>query len=117
MNCLELASLHFAERDKTVEQEIKGQDHIFRELMGRTSQCMSKIKDDDDPIECEVAYLSEDDKFTWHTHPQGTREPSSIDRITTKKLNKDYLCIGLVPTGETVCWHKDDGFKKEVFSF
>ena len=116
MNCLKLAC-GFSERDNIVEDEIRSQNNIFQDLIGRTKTCMSKINDDDDPIECEVAFLSENNKFTWHSHPGGTREPSNIDRRTTKNLNKKYLCIGLVPTGETVCWHKDDGFKEEVFSF
>lgn len=116
MNCLELAC-GFSERDKKIENEIKEQKNIFDDLMERTRKCMSGINNDDDPIECEVAFLSENNKFTWHTHPGGTREPSQIDKKTTGKLNKEYLCIGLVPSGETVCWHKDDNFRDEVFAF
>ena len=116
MNCLELAC-GFSEKDSKVENEIRGQKNIFDSLIKRTQNCMNNINDDDDPIECEVAYLSEDNKFTWHTHPAGTREPSDVDIKTTNNLKKDFLCIGLVPTGETVCWHKDDNFKEEVFSF
>jgi hypothetical protein len=112
MDCIDFI---FAEKPCGCNK-IQENKRIFSDLMEKTRQCMAN-NPDDDPIECETAYLSANNEFTFHTHPQGTREPSEIDRNTTKRLNKDLLCIGLVPTGETVCWSKEDGFKNEVCSF
>lgn len=118
MNCLEMAAM-FRETpcEKKHRAEIEQYGEAFAELMQKTRQCLQNIGNDPDRVQCETALLSEQNKFTFHTHPDGTRYPSDIDKRTTKKLNKDYLCIGLVPNGETVCWHKKDNFKNEVFSF
>lgn len=115
MDCLEFSSCQF-EEDST-RKNIEEQKPIFSQLMEKTRNCLENIGNDPDRIQCETAYLSEQNAFTFHTHPDGTRYPSEIDKRTTKRLKKDYLCIGLVPTGETVCWHKKDNFENEVFSF
>lgn len=70
-----------------------------------------------EPIKSEVAYLSANDDFTFHTHPMGIEYPSDDDIRTTNNLNKEFLCIGIVPTGETICFHKSDGFQREVCRF
>ena len=55
----------------------------------------------DDLAGCEVAIIGRN--FTWHTHSCDI-VPSEADLMTNQKLNKQYLCIGHTPTGQTTCY-------------
>ena len=115
MNCLELSNC-FQEQSPCQQKIMENRDH-FLDLIEKTRDCMGGLREGEDDLKCETASLSARNLFTYHTHPNGVREPSDVDRKTTKEMNKDYLCIGMVPSGEVVCWHKSDGYDKEVFSF
>ena len=116
MNCLELSNCnHFNEN--LCQNKIMENKEGFTDLIQKTRECVSGLKDGEDDLQCETASLSAQNLFTFHTHPNDVREPSEVDRKTTKSMNKDYLCIGMANSGEIVCWHKSDGYKKEVFSF
>lgn len=89
---------------------------IFRELMSQTRRCISRTDGSyKELLACETAALSEGTKYTYHTHPRGTPEPSNADRKTTARLNKDWLLIGLVPSNELVGFHKSDNYRKLQF--
>lgn len=91
---------------------------IFKDLIEKTRVCMgSELRTSDDGLECETAYLSDSDGFTYHTHPNGTPYPSDVDKVTTAKWKKRFLIIGLVPTNEVVVYSAKDGFTKMVGRF
>ena len=90
---------------------------VFGALIDKTRQCINNQKDGDDPLVCETAYLSKENDFTYHTHPNGTPMPSDIDRKTTARLNKNYLIIGLVPTRKVIVFSKNDGFNRIIAEF
>ena len=52
--------------------------NVFSDLIQKTRDCMSGLKEGEDDLQCETAYLSDGNLFTYHTHPNGVREPSSI---------------------------------------
>ena len=88
----------------------------FSRLMDRTHACMQKGDGSyEDNLACETAMLSDGDRYTYHTHPYGTPEPSAPDRKTTTRLNKDWLLIGLVPSRELVGFHLSDNYRKMQF--
>ena len=98
---------------------LKLNDHeqmMFRHMIALTRGCMARTDGSfAEHLKCETAYLSEGDRFTYHTHPRGSPDPSEADRRTTSRLKKDWLLIGLVPTNEIVGYSKSDGFKQLRF--
>lgn len=89
---------------------------MFQKAIEATRKCLA-LNPNGDPVQCETAILSDGDWYTFHTHPRGVEYPSDIDIETTKKLGKEYLCIGLVPDGRTICFHESDGFSNIVCEF
>lgn len=90
----------------------------FGNLITKTKTCLgSPQRTSHDGLECETAYLSNNDLFTYHTHPNGTPYPSETDKKTTNRLNKQYMFIGLVPTREVVVYSKKDNFSKMIGRF
>jgi len=91
---------------------------VFRELIDKTRMCLaSPERTTQQGIECETAYLSHTDAFTYHTHPNGIDYPSDVDKRTTKKFGKRFLMIGLVPTNEVVVYSDRDGYSQMVGRF
>ena len=85
----------------------------FRNLIEITRGCLRHTDGSfKQALSCETAIFSEGNKYTYHTHPYGTPEPSNVDRKTTAKFKKDWLIIGLVPSNEVVYYHKSDGYRK-----
>ena len=68
-------------------------------------------------LACETAYFSENNDFTYHTHPNGSIEPSEQDKVTTNRFNKKFMFIGLVPTNEVVVYGAADNFTKLLGRF
>lgn len=90
----------------------------FKNLINKTRTCLgSSARTSHDGLECETAYLSQNDLFTYHTHPNGTPMPSETDKKTTNRLNKRFMFIGLVPTNEVVVFGKHDNFTKLLGRF
>jgi len=67
--------------------------------ISRTQECLQTEKPAD-TNKCE--YYSIGENYTFHTHPRGTPQPSEQDIETTKKLNKEWLMLGLVPQKKVV---------------
>lgn len=85
-------------------------------MIGQTKSCMAKTDGTfKEYLACETAYLSDGDRYTYHTHPMGTPEPSQADINTTKRLGKHWLLIGLVPSREVIGFHDSDGFSTIKF--
>ena len=85
----------------------------FRNMIDATKRCIQNKGIDphnltaqtfDAAVDCETVYFSEDDKFTYHTHPNGDPRPSEIDKITTNKYKKKFMLIGLVPQKKVVVY-------------
>ena len=89
---------------------------LFHVAMDNTRKCL-QLNPGVDPVMCETAVLSDNDWYTFHTHPRGVDYPSDVDIETTKRLGKEYLCIGLVPENRTICFHENDGFQNIVCEF
>lgn len=97
--------------------QLTSQERVtFRNMIGQTRACMAGTDGSfEEYLKCETAYLSDGDRFTYHTHPCGTPEPSEADRRTTSRLNKQWLLIGLVPSNEIVGYEASDGFRRMRF--
>ncbi len=90
---------------------------IFRNLLKETMTCMKSKGPEitfEEQVACETAYLSTENSFTYHTHPNGNPNPSEEDRMTTKKLGKKYMIIGLVPQKVAVIYDTEDNFSKMI---
>jgi len=108
--------------------DIKRQAPMFRQLMEQSKQCMKEhpefhgndsasIKKQ---IACEVIHpqtLTPFSNFTFHTHPARIDYPSEADKKTTRKLNKEYLVIGVVPYMQNVVYEQSDGFQNMIMRF
>ena len=129
MNSLESTkpTAFFWHRRRTLEQ-IKHQAPFFRQLMAETKRCMveNRMSQAMNPqaiknaIKCEVIHpqtLTSFTDWTYHTHPSNIAYPSEQDKIQTRKLNKDYISIGIVPLMKIVVFHKDDNFEREIARF
>lgn len=68
-------------------------------------------------LKCETAYFSQENNYTYHTHPCGSPEPSQADIDTTNKFHKKFMFIGLVPTNKVVVYGAHDNFKNMIGSF
>lgn len=68
-------------------------------------------------LACETAYFSENSDYTYHTHPNGSKEPSEQDKKTTNKFNKKFMFIGLVPSNKVVVYGKWDNFQEMLGEF
>lgn len=87
--------------------------NTFRNLIEATRNCLAHSDGTwESAIACETAIFSENSRYTYHTHPNGTPAPSDKDRQTTAKFGKEWLIIGLVPTNEVVYFHKSDNYHK-----
>lgn len=107
---------------------IKAQAPMFRQLMAQSQKCMDQhpefhgtdsasIKKQ---IACEVIHpqtLSPFANFTFHTHPARIDYPSEADKKTTRKLKKEYLVIGIVPTNQIVVYEQSDNFQNMIARF
>jgi hypothetical protein len=71
------------------------------EMINRSAKFMAE-KHPQDTNDAEVASIGHD--YTYHTHPRGTPQPSEADINTTTQLGKRFLCIGLVPNKEVICY-------------
>ncbi len=94
--------------------------NIFKNMINQTHTCMMKKGKDrtfEQDLNCETAYLSSNNDYTYHTHPNGNPEPSEQDRKTTNKLQKDWMFIGLVPTRTVVVYSKKDNFQRMYGKF
>ena len=68
-------------------------------------------------LKCETAYFSQENSYTYHTHPCGNPRPSEADINTTNKYKKKFMFIGLVPTRKVVVYGNHDNFSKMIGSF
>lgn len=87
--------------------------NTFRNMIEATQNCIRKkginphkltAANFDDAVDCETVYFSQDNGFTYHTHPNGDPTPSEIDKVTTNKFKKKYMLIGLVPQKKVVVY-------------
>lgn len=85
----------------------------FGNMINATRVCISKkgirpgqitMKNFKEALACETAYFSQDNGFTYHTHPNGDPRPSDMDKRTTNRFKKKFMFIGLVPTREVVVY-------------
>lgn len=93
---------------------LKKDDKVtFGNMITATNRCLLKhglrsgdinIDNFNQALACETAYFSEDDAFTYHTHPNGDPNPSDMDKTTTNRYKKKFMFIGLVPTRIVVCY-------------
>lgn len=93
-----------------------GVKRIFREMIFATQRCLDNTPNRtfEKDLKCETAMFSDNNAYTYHTHPNGNPEPSDIDRKTTKKFGKKYLIIGLVPQREIVFYSTRDNFRRMI---
>ena len=77
-----------------------------KEAIQATKKCLTS-EHPSDTNECEMISVGEN--YTFHTHPQGIEQPSDADIETTRKLEKSYLCIGMVPQQKVMCWDTNGG--------
>jgi len=111
---------------RQILNKIKSERPMFLNLMSKSGKCMqehglSQSLDSDsvrEAIQCETIHpftLSAFTEYTFHTHPSQITYPSDMDRKTTlKKLKKDFLVIGVVPTKKIYVYHKADNFEKPI---
>ena len=103
---------------------LRQQKPMFTQLMQATKSCMNshpELKNDiKGAIACETIHpqtLSQFSNFTFHTHPHAINYPSEVDKRTTKRLNKDYLLIGVVPENKVYVYSKKDNFAQAISVF
>ena len=99
----------------------------FARLINSTKSCLrskgistsGNITADDwqAAIDCETAIFSTGSDYTYHTHPNGSDEPSDADRRTTAKHGKRFMFIGLVPKREVVVYGSEDGYQRLLGRF
>jgi len=79
---------------------------IFGHMIDKTKNCLAKQGNVEhkEMLKCETAMFSENNDYTYHTHPVGVPYPSEADIRTTARFKKKYLIIGLVPTRTVVVW-------------
>lgn len=91
----------------------QGDKSTFGNMINATKLCLTKkgvrpgsitMKNFQQALDCETAYFSQDDGYTYHTHPNGDPNPSEMDRNTTNRFGKKFMFIGLVPTREVVVY-------------
>ena len=108
--------------------DLKRQKPFFLQLMQESKKCMTEhrmsqsmdSKSVQNAKKCEVIHpqtLTPFTNYTFHTHPHNIPYPSEKDKETTKRLNKEFLAIVIVPTRQVVVFHKADNFQKEVARF
>ena len=100
---------------------------VFKNLINNTRQCLRSkglptngdisVDQYKPAIACETAYFSLGNEFTYHTHPNGSPEPSDQDKITTSKHKKKFMFIGLVPSNEVVVYGSSDNFTRLLARF
>ncbi len=73
---------------------------VAQEAITKTRECLSR-ENPTDTNTCEYYNIGEN--HTLHTHPRGTPVPSDVDIDTTTKLNKEWLCLALVPQKKVIC--------------
>ena len=97
----------------------------FRNMIDATQSCIRKkginphkltAENFDAAVDCETVYFSQDDGYTYHTHPNGDPTPSQIDKDTTNRFKKRFMMIGLVPQKKVVIY-KAPKFDRLVGSF
>ena len=127
MNCIESPkgrkSPVLWKKRQSIRDFIK-QKPMFNQLMQQSKTCMrlhpelrNNVKG---AIACETIHpltLTPFNNFTFHTHPHNIPYPSQTDKNTTKKLNKEYLLIGVVPQQKVYAFHVKDNFEKAVSVF
>ena len=97
----------------------------FRNMIQKTRSCLESkginhpitLENYSESLACETAYFSQNKDFTYHTHPNGSEEPSAQDIKTTNRFNKKFMFIGLVPSNEVVVYGKWDNFSKKLGKF
>lgn len=99
--------------------------NTFGNMISITKNCITKkgirageitMKNFNEALDCETAYFSQNDAFTYHTHPNGDPNPSQTDKNTTNKFKKKFMFIGLVPQRKVVVYEAPD-FNEIVGSF
>lgn len=95
------------------------QKRIFAEMINQTKLCLQNTnpQSHEAKVKCETALFSDLDGYTYHTHPNGTPEPSDIDIRTTARHKKKYLAIGLVPQNEVIVWGEYPTYNKIITRF
>lgn len=91
----------------------------------KTRQCLNNkgikhpitMRSYKEALACETAYFSENNDYTYHTHPNGSEEPSEMDKKTTNKFKKSFMFIGLVPLNQVVVYGKWDNFETMLGKF
>ena len=85
----------------------------FRNMIDATKRCIQQkginphkltAQNFDEAVDCETVYFSQNNDFTYHTHPNGDPTPSQIDKDTTNRFKKRYMMIGLVPQKKVVVY-------------
>lgn len=97
----------------------------FRNMIDITKRCLdakgslnpNNRRDFSEALKCETAYFSQENEYTFHTHPNGNPKPSEADINTTNKFHKKFMFIGLVPTRKVVVYGKKDNFSTMLGSF
>ena len=114
---------------RQILNKIKSERQMFLNLMDKSETCMREHrlsqsldeKSVKQAIQCETIHpftLSSFTEYTYHTHPSLITYPSDADKITTfKKLGKEYLVIGVVPTRKIYAYHVSDNFKNPIAIF
>lgn len=99
--------------------------NTFRNMINATQNCIRNkginphkltAANFDEAVNCETVYFSQDNGYTYHTHPNGDPMPSQIDKDTTNRFKKKFMLIGLVPQKRVVIY-KAPKFDKLVGSF
>lgn len=103
----------------------RGDKSTFRNMMDATQRCIRNkginphqltAENFDAAVDCETVYFSQDNGFTYHTHPNGDPRPSEIDKTTTNRFKKKFMMIGLVPQKKVVVYQAPR-FDKLIGSF
>lgn len=92
----------------------------FRNMIDITKRCLDKKGSQSsfsEKLKCETAYFSQENDYTYHTHPCGNPKPSEADIKTTNKFKKKFMFIGLVPTRKVVVYSSQDNFSSMIGSF
>ncbi len=99
--------------------------NTFGNMINATKLCITKkgiragsinMDNFQEALDCETAYFSQDNSFTYHTHPNGDPNPSEVDKKTTNRFKKRFMFIGLVPTRKVVVYEAPK-FDKIIGSF
>lgn len=92
---------------------------LIQAMYKESCKCVKKNPDlHDHPFLCEAVFwnsLQDGDSYTLHTHTiEGVNYPSSQDKITTRKLGKQNLCIINTVDKDLTCYNIEDNFKVPI---